>query len=231
VSVFKGQGAWFFSGKLAKAGILVMVLGIVAFTVVKMTNTGNRRVSQKRHEIMQILSGEMPRGGVSSRLFGYAGAVSAFAKKPLMGWGAGGSRGYLATYHGPFGLSGGDLQLQYPHNVLLQVAAEQGILGLLALLAFLWTSYKKARSLWIATAGRLSCFVWILLFGVFCMMVSGDLDNWRPVWLWCGMALAMSRIVAAMPAEPQVAVVDYSAKQLPSRRIAFNRIPHSTVSR
>ena len=75
-SVFKGQGGRFFSGTLAKVGILVMVLGVVGFTVMKMTNTGNRRVTQKRAEIIQILSGEMPRESVAARLFGFSGAVS-----------------------------------------------------------------------------------------------------------------------------------------------------------
>ncbi|MGI8961573.1 MAG: O-antigen ligase family protein [Bryobacteraceae bacterium] len=231
ISVFKGQGSRFFSGKLAKAGILVMVLAIVGFTVYKMTNTGNRRVTQKRAEIMQILSGEMPRGSVAARLFGYAGAISGFAKKPLSGLGAGGSRGYLATYHGPFGLSGAELDLKYPHNIVLQVAAEQGIFGLIVLLAFLWSSYKVMRSLSQATGGRLSCFFWIFLFDVFCMMVSGDLDNWRAVWLWCGMALAMSRMLAAKAIPAQVAVVDHSVKEMSSRRVGFRGVPQSTFSR
>jgi O-antigen ligase len=231
VSVFRGKGARFFSGKLAKAGIVVMVLAIVGFTVIKMTRTGNRRVSQKRAEIVQILSGEMPHGSVADRLFGYAGAISGFAKKPLSGLGAGGSRAYLANYHGPFGLSGGELELKYPHNIVLQVAAEQGIFGLAALLAFLWCSYKTMRSVSIATGGRLSCFLWVFLFDMFCTMVSGDLDTWRAVWLWCGMALAISRMLGAKTIPAQPAVIDRSVKQLPSRRLGFKGVPQSTFSR
>jgi hypothetical protein len=230
-SVFKGQGARFFAGTLAKVGILVMVLGVVGFTVMKMTNTGNRRVSQKRAEIMQILSGEMPRGSVAARLFGYSGAISGFAAHPLLGVGTGGSRGYLATYHGPFGLTGADLQLKYPHNVVLQVAAEQGIFGLVVLLTFLWSSYKTMRSLSITTGGRLSCFLYIFLFDLFCMMVSGDLDNWRAVWLWCGMALAASRMLATQAMPAQVAVADHPVKQVSPRRLSFKGVPQSTFSR
>jgi hypothetical protein len=230
-SIFKGQGARFFSGKLAKIGIVVMVLAVVGFTVMKMTNTGNRRVSQKRAEIMQILSGEMPRGSVAARLFGYSGAISGFVKHPLLGLGAGGSRAYLATYHGPFGLSGGDLELKYPHNVVLQVAAEQGIFGLLVLLTFLWSSYKTMRAVSVTTGGRLSCFLYVFFFDMFCMMVSGDLDNWRAVWLWCGMALAVSRMLATKAMPAQTAVADHPVKQLPSKQFGFRGVPQSTFSR
>ena len=148
-----------------------------------------------------------------------------------MGLGAGGSRAYLATYHGPFGLSGGDLELKYPHNVLLQVAAEQGIFGLFVLLMFLWSSYKTMRSLSLTTGGRLSCFLYIFLFDIFCMMVSGDLDNWRAVWLWCGVALATSRMLATKAMPAQIAVADDFAKRVPSRRVGFKGIPQSTFSR
>ncbi|MFL6352710.1 MAG: O-antigen ligase family protein [Bryobacteraceae bacterium] len=231
ISIFKGQGGRFFSGTLAKLGILAMVIAVVGFTAYKMTSTGNRRVSQKREEIMQMLSGEVPRGGVSSRLFGYAGAISGFVKKPILGWGAGGSRGYLANYHGPFGINGADVELKYPHNIVLQVAAEQGIFGLAALLAFLWGTYKTTRSISRATDGRLSCFLWVFLFDVFCMMVSGDLDNWRAVWLWSGMALATARMISAGIIPSQAAAVVAVPKQQPSRRIRFDRIPQSTLSR
>jgi hypothetical protein len=231
VSIFKGQGGRFFSGTLAKVGILVMVLGVVGFTVVKMTNTGNRRVSQKRAEIVQLLSGGTPTGGIAARLFGYSGAISGFVHKPLLGLGAGGSRAYLATYHGPFGLTGADLELKYPHNVVLQVAAEQGIVGLAVLFAFLWSSYKTMRRLSTVTDGRLSCFQWIFLLDLFCMMVSGDLDNWRAVWLWCGVALAASRMLATRAIPAQISVVDHPVRQVPSRRLGFKGVPQSTFSR
>jgi O-antigen ligase len=230
VSIFKGQGARrFFAGALAKVAIAVMVLGVVGFTVVKMTNTGNRRVSQKRAEIMQILSGETPTGGIAARLFGYSGAISGFIKKPLLGLGAGGSRAYLATYHGPFGIS--NLELQYPHNVVLQVAAEQGIVGLAVLLAFLWSSYKTMRHLSTATGGRLSCFLYIFLFDLFCMMVSGDLDNWRAIWLWCGVALAASRMLATKAIPAQVSALNHPVKQVPPQKFGFRGVPQSTFSR
>jgi O-antigen ligase len=230
-SIFKGQGGRFFSGALAKAGIIVMVLGVVGFTVVKMTNTGNRRVSQKRAEIIQLLSGGTPTGGIAARLFGYSGAISGFAKKPILGLGTGGSRAYLATYHGPFGLTGADLELKYPHNVLLQVAAEQGIFGLAVFLAFLWSSYKSTRNLSTATGGRLSCFLLIFLFNLFCMMFSGDLDNWRAIWLWCGVTLAASRMLAMKAMSAQVSGVEHAVREVPRRRVGFRGVPQSTFSR
>lgn len=231
LSIVKGQGGRFFSGTLAKVGILVMVLAVVGFTVMKMTSTGNRRVNQKRAEIIQLLSGGTPTGGIAARLFGYSGAISGFSRHPLLGLGAGGSRAYLATYHGPFGLTGADLELKYPHNIVLQVAAEQGIFGLAVLLAFLWASYKTMRSLSTATRGRLSCFLWIFIFDVFCMMVSGDLDSWRAVWLWCGVALAACRMLATNAIPAHVSEVDRPVRQAPPRRVGFRGVPQSTFSR
>jgi O-antigen ligase len=226
LSAFKRRGAaGFFAGKLAKLAIVAVVILTVAVTVQRMATTGSQhRVNEKAAELKQLLSGEAPRGTAGDRIWAYAAAISGFAKKPLQGWGAGGSQTYLATHSGIFGIYGGDLKLKYPHNVVLQVAMEQGILGFLLLLSFLWLIVKTARRIYRATAGRLSCFLWIVLFNLCVMMFSGDLDDSRAIWLWCGITLAISRmlVVGSIPEQP--VIVDRPARNLSSTRFAYERV-------
>jgi hypothetical protein len=66
---------------------------------------------------------------------------------------------------------------------------------------------------------------------MFCMMVSGDLDNWRAVWLWCGVALAASRMLATKAMAAQVAIADHPIKQVASGRLGLKGVPQSTFSR
>jgi hypothetical protein len=71
----------------------------------------------------------------------------------------------------------------------------------------------------------------IFLFNLFCMMFSGDLDNWRAIWLWCGVALATSRMLATKAIPAQVSVVDHPIEHVPPRRVGFRGVPQSTFSR
>ncbi len=235
VSVFSKRGAGVVSGRAAKIAIIVMVLAMVGVTIAKVASSGSRggeKLHAKAAELKALLSGESARGSAGDRLFGWEAAVSAFIKKPALGWGAGGSRAYIATHRGIFGLYGGDLKLEYPHNVFLQVAAEQGIVGLLLLLSFFWLAFKAAKQVANITRGRLSCFFWILIFDIMVIQVSGDLDGWRAVWLWCGITFATSRmlIVGAIPS--RVTAAGQSPEQIRRpHRPRFRGVPQPTFSR
>ena len=235
VSVFSKRGAGIVSGRAAKIAIIVMVVAMVGVTIAKVASSGSRggeKLHAKAEELKALLSGESARGSAGDRLFGWEAAISAFVKKPVLGWGAGGTRAYIKTHRGMFGIYGGDLKLEYPHNVVLQVAAEQGVVGLLALVWFFWLTLKKAKRVANITRGRLSCLFWILIFDLMVIQVSGDLDAWRAIWLWCGITLAISRmlITGAIPAP--VAVADRVPEQIrrPARP-GFRGVPQPTVSR
>ena len=227
VSVFNKRSAGLVSGKAAKIAIIFMVLGMVGLTaakVAKSNSRGGEKLHAKIEELKNLLSGEAASGGGGSagdRLFGWEGALSGFAKRPLLGWGAGGSRAYLATHRGIFGIYGGQLQLKYPHNVVLQVAAEQGIFGVLALLGFFWFTFKAAKFITNASRGRLSCFLWIFIYNFWVIQVSGDLDAWRSVWLWCGLTLTVSRMLTVGAIRPPAPVPAEAAERF--RRPARSR--------
>ncbi len=228
LSVYKRRGAGgFFSGTLGKVAVVAVVVLTVGIMFQKMASTGSqRRVHEKTAELKELLSGEAPRGTAGSRLWAYAAAVSGFEKKPILGWGAGGSQTYLATHSGIFGIYGGDLNLKYPHNVVLQVAVEQGIVGALLLLSFLWLTVKTGRWVYRVSGGRLSCFLWVLLFDLGVIMFSGDLDESRAIWLWCGITLAMARMLAVGSIPQQAVIVEHPAPVPRSARLVARGAGH-----
>jgi O-antigen ligase len=214
LAMFSGNRSIFLASRMARVSMLVLMLATAAFSIARMTSSvSGGRVRQKQAELLRIFSGEAPGGTAGARLWGYEAAISGFIEKPIVGWGAGGSFGYMSTHRGLFGKYGADLELRYPHNIFLQVAMEQGIFGLAALLTFLYLVFKSTRSLSNGTNGRLSCFFWILLFNCITIMFSGDIDNRREVWLWCGVALAMHRAAVSG------AIRNFTERPAPARRL------------
>lgn len=228
VSVFSKRGAHVFSGKLARVALLLLVIGIVGLAIKKMATTGSQtRVHKKTEELVQLLSGQVPKGTGGERLWAWSAAVSGFVKRPFMGWGAGGSQTYLATHRGLWGLYGGDLNLKYPHNVVLQVAAEQGILGFLAMAGFLWFTFRAVKKIAVDTNGRLSCLQWIFLFDMFAMMFSGDLDDNRAIWLWCSICLAVARMIKVGAISRQISIPLNAGRPARAGRPAYDPVSRS----
>jgi O-antigen ligase len=89
----------------------------------------------------------------------------------------------------------------YPHNILLELAAENGLLGLSLYLCLvgmvLWRLISKLggeldhRSLWLTLSA-------LLLFALLGSMVSGDLNDNRDLWLFAGIALAATELERRM---------------------------------
>ncbi len=109
-----------------------------------------------------------------------------FTSRPMTGWGTGSVSA--------FGAGRDEI---YPHNILLELAAETGLLGLglfLAVMAMvMWrllsklSAGSKQRPLWLTLMA-------MLLFMLLNAMVSGDLDDNRDLWLFAGIAIAATEI-------------------------------------
>ncbi len=194
LSMLSKKKVEFRASRVTQLSLIVIILVSISIALAKMSATASgAKVKEKETELQKLLSGEAPGGSAGARLWGYEAAISGFIRKPLTGWGAGGSFGYMATHRGLFGRYGADVQLQYPHNIYLQVAMEQGIFGFALFCTFLYFIFRATRRLSQCTNGRLCCFLWIMVFNCVTIMVSGDLDNERHIWMWCGIALAMNR--------------------------------------
>jgi O-antigen ligase len=134
----------------------------------------------KANEIAALVQGSGEAQGTAVQRLGYYGAaLDAWIQRPLMGWGVGGWS--MVYWHID--------DRQYPHNLFLEVLVEQGLAGLGILLFFLAIVLRNLRATWAVTTRR---FPWLLPCGIYLLgisMVSGDLDDDRFVWFWCGLML------------------------------------------
>lgn len=120
----------------------------------------------------------------------YESAWNAFLENPVSGVGTGGWR---AFYTGPDTTQ----RSFYPHNLLLEIAAENGLIGLFALSAFLLAAakmglaqYRESHSIRrdrVYAAWALSVFTVSFLYS----MVSGDLFRNDLLWLSGGLLVAL----------------------------------------
>ena len=122
-------------------------------------------------------------GGLSSngRAHLWAEAFGAFAQHPLVGLGTG-------------GFASVNPQL-YPHNLLLEMAAELGVLGALAILSMLALILQRLIALWRRTVGseRMEVTLVIALFlsALTNALLSGAVQDNTDVWLWGGLGLGI----------------------------------------
>jgi O-antigen ligase len=153
---------------------------VIAFSSIEMF--APHKFKSKEAELSNLASGtDLARNSsVGARFVYWKKDLTGFAEKPLLGWGLGASSVYL---------SGIDQRL-YPHNLLIQIAMEQGIVGLSAFLFLLWSVLRFARIASLETGARFALLIWVPLVVTGISMTSGDLDDQRPMWLWFGIVFA-----------------------------------------
>ena len=148
------------------------------------------------HEQFSSLTARMfllIQGGGSSflvRINLYKSSLKAFYENPIIGLGIGG----FSTYY-----SGVDYRL-YPHNMILEIGSELGILGLTSyffLLAFCLTyiltllkKYIEKKEYYFFLIAILSAFIFMFLN----TMASGDINDNRLFFVWIGIIYSIGRI-------------------------------------
>jgi len=143
------------------------------------------KFATKTAEIEEVLRGSStPTYTAGRRLTLYRWALEMFAQKPLTGWGLGGWSYYALDRDIP----------AYPHNLVLEIAAEEGVMGLAALGTLLLTVFLALRRIW-RSSPDLSFIAPVFAFSLLATMTSGDINVNRPLWLWCGMIFALAGIV------------------------------------
>lgn len=110
-------------------------------------------------------------------------AWALFLERPFHGWGI----------HGFEALRGADTGFTYPHNLVLQLAAETGLLGLTAFAAVLIVTVATVRrGLW-----REPTVAWALASATLVLVASqfsGDYYDSRFAWVFLLIALSASRL-------------------------------------
>lgn len=114
-------------------------------------------------------------------------ATDLFMNHPWIGAGA----GAISRY-------GAGREQIYAHNIFLEVAAEQGLVGLIALVVFLALPFQRLlRAILAANAVRgdlpllLAIFA-MLVYMLSASLVSGDLNDAREVWMLIGVVVALT---------------------------------------
>jgi O-antigen ligase len=163
--------------------ILLGASAFAAFSVFRQVDPG--KYNSKLNQIADIVEGKPTTGSAAARLKFYRQTWAAIPSHIVLGGGIG---SWSVFYYGAD-------ERGYPHNLLLQIAFEQGLVGIAALGFFLATmaavSYRMLRK----TGTRYAVFPSLVLFCVIVSMFSGDLDDNRILWYWAGVTLAVCAIV------------------------------------
>jgi O-antigen ligase len=175
---------------LSRRAILIAIVAVVVIVPVALFGLSqlpatHSKLAVKASELSLTLQGNPPGGTAGQRYSFSESAWQAFLSKPLLGWGAG---GWSTLWH-----YSDERVLKYPHNFVLEIAAEQGLVGLAALalllLAMLGACAKVLR-------GRGTRFVFIVPVVALSLMgnaVTGQVEA-RDMWFWCGILFALARM-------------------------------------
>jgi O-antigen ligase len=171
-----------------RLGLVVGVL-IVAAVLVPLLVPGSA-IGRSLSTIIGSASGLSSNGRSSE----WAEAFLAFSQHTLIGLGTG-------------GFAKIDPVLQYPHNILLEVGVELGIVGLLAVATMIGSIFSRLVAVWRWATGperlEASLLISLVLMALVNAFFSGAIQDNRDVWMWGGVGLGMYarlRVHGAVPA-------------------------------
>ena len=172
-----------------KVWLPLLLLGFLAFAGciywLQQQSAASDKLTTKKAEIEEVLGGSStPTYTAGKRLTMYRWALGMFEERPVTGWGLGGWSYYAFDRDMP----------AYPHNLILEVAAEEGTIGLAALATLLLTILWTMGHIW-RTSPDLTFITPVFAFSLLVTMTSGDINVNRPLWLWCGVVFALSGIM------------------------------------
>jgi O-antigen ligase len=148
-----------------------------------------------------MFAGGTTTGSAGKRVDFYRATLNAIPNQPLLGTGIG---SWSKFYYGSD-------QRNYPHDLLREIAFEEGLIGLAAYLAVLGLA---AISIVRMIGDSRSHFLVLGLLVLYCVIVSlfsGDLDDNRVLWLWMGVALSVCRLVQVRMSA--IRSMEYSARR------------------
>ncbi len=187
------------SGLVAIAAVAVVVLALY------------QRLDLPHVQRYQHLWEELPGStSVATREAYWQDAISMFVSRPVFGHGTG-SFGAVAV---------GIESEAYPHNIILEVAAELGLVGLFLFVAFILVVMRSAIRLLTALGGAdWDSWLWpyavvtttSFVFYLAAAQFSGDLYDSRFIWLFGGMILSLEALAGRGWAESSLARVPKSA--------------------
>ena len=177
------------SRRTAMLGVAVIVVTLVILPAQWFQGQAAATFQAKSRELVDFTQegSYSDKGSGGRRLVFFKAALDGVAEKPIGGFGVGG----WSTYYNSTDA------WQYPHNVVLEVALEEGLLGLALLAVFLAMAFKAAKKAFDDESGRFAFVLPVLAYCLLITMTSGDLDDARFLWFWCGVAFVTSRFIVS----------------------------------
>ena len=172
---------------ISASGIFALFVIVPTLMWVQNLPVAQQRLEWKQEELESALSGShFQRGTVALREDFYHSAILAFIEHPIGGVGTGGWPVFYNNQDVP----------RYPHNFVLEVGAEQGVIGLGILLALLALLFRAARR--VLRSNAYLAFVFpVFVFCIILNLMTGDIES-RPLWFCCGLVAAASRFPIAV---------------------------------
>jgi O-antigen ligase len=181
VSMSANSG-WISRGRLALTILLIACIAGIALVWVHSQAGMQSKIASKETELTSVLEGtEFSGGTIGQRQALYKSSFEAFAQHPIFGLGL----DRWGTFYSVEGVPA------FPHNFVLEVAAEQGLVGLAVLAALLASLFRAALRM---SPHPVFAFLYpILAFHVIYNLITGNVEN-RDLWFWFGMVVAASRM-------------------------------------
>jgi O-antigen ligase len=188
ITVLIGAITWLSQGRLQMRTALVLFLlfsvGIGgAYLAFRQANLD--KYTAKADEFGTLFTKGGSSGSAGKRLGYYQATLAAIPDHLLLGTGVGSwSRFYY----------GNDLR-NYPHNLFLEIAFEEGMLGLTAFFIFLFSVGAAIFRMLRESRAHFLALGLMVLYCVLVSLFSGDLDDNRVLFFWAGVTLAICRMV------------------------------------
>lgn len=198
-----------FGGRLSRATrrTLVAVTSVATSVILLVTYFGNH---------FTTFFGRLETAVDGERMQLFGAAFQAMMSHPVSGLGIGG-------YASLFGMD--DTGGVYPHNILLEVGAEMGILGALSLSFLLYYSSRSGLAFLRNPSPEYSpfamCFVVLLINAVANACVACDINGNRALFGWMGVVVAVNLQSWRALRRPMLA---------DGRRLPRTRLPHNASS-
>ena len=177
-------GTQWVSRRVVLTGAFLLIVGMAtALFWVRQLPGAEAKSQQKGNELSALMHGTLDAGGTTSkRLEFFKSSAAAFVQEPFIGLGL---AGWGNFYYG-------DNRSAFPHCFVLEVAAEQGLPGLIALLGLLGAAVVSLKR--IRRAGSRFIFVLpVFLFSVLLNMITGGIDN-RIMFFWIAAVFVVDRM-------------------------------------
>ncbi len=178
--------ARFISRKQVTVLLCAVVVAVVGLSAYWFRGVAQSRLQAKTTELTLILEGSPEASGsATERLVYYHAALEEIPDHPLFGLGIGGWSVYYWNQ---------DMR-HYPHNLFLEIAVEEGLVGLTALLMLLGSVFVTLKRTAYRVAQQFPSLLPVFVYLLTATMFSGDIDDNRFLWSWCGVVLAVTAMV------------------------------------